>query len=550
MKHLVWIIVAMMVLGAVVPGCDDVPRYDGRLTAADSLIHDHADSALTMLEALTPSDLATEGDRAYHDLLLTQARYKCYKTATTDSAINRALAYYRAHPNEREKLTRAYIYKGTVMEELGHPDSAMFYYKTAEATSTPDDYANLGQINVRIGALYRVNYADFQTCYEKYEKALHYYVAIENKAMQQTCLYNMAMCTGITHLGDPSKFLDEAISLAIELGDSSRQYDCKELLCRQLLKHTGDRSKAKKLAMNCLHEYKNYINSNLLLDISLIYAKDKMIDSSKFFLHLTENTDVSDQIRYRQYEILSIIARHEGDFMLSDKYNDSAKSKSENIENSKVKYSIKQIENQQNSNWIQQKIKETSTSRIFLASFVIITLVTLVIIVILFMTKIHRMKAINLEAKSEVVLTHQSLLSEIHSKNDIITNFIASMVDLMHSAVEASTTMKRLALEQRIKKTIVRVANEDFWNELHTYLDNSYNGLISRLSQDHPDLKEKDIKFIELSCCGCSYLEIAMILGYAPNYISRKRMIIANKLGLTIPLDDYLKNEMSANNKS
>lgn len=65
MKHLLWIIAAMMVLGAVVPGCDDVPRYDGRLTAADSLIHDHADSALTMLEALTPSDLATEGDRAY-----------------------------------------------------------------------------------------------------------------------------------------------------------------------------------------------------------------------------------------------------------------------------------------------------------------------------------------------------------------------------------------------------------------------------------------------------------------------------------------------------
>ena len=29
------------------------------------------------------------------------------------------------------------------MEELGHPDSAMHYYKTAEATAAPDDYYNL-----------------------------------------------------------------------------------------------------------------------------------------------------------------------------------------------------------------------------------------------------------------------------------------------------------------------------------------------------------------------------------------------------------------------
>ena len=29
------------------------------------------------------------------------------------------------------------------MEELGHPDSAMHYYKTAEVTAAPDDYYNL-----------------------------------------------------------------------------------------------------------------------------------------------------------------------------------------------------------------------------------------------------------------------------------------------------------------------------------------------------------------------------------------------------------------------
>ena len=135
MKHLPVVILVMLVFGAVVSGCDGMRHYDSRLTAADSLMRSAPDSALVMVEAVVRDSLADEGDRAYRDLLLTQARYRCYITATSDSDINRALAWYRAHPSEREKLTRAYIYKGAVMEELGHPDSAMLYYKTAEATA-------------------------------------------------------------------------------------------------------------------------------------------------------------------------------------------------------------------------------------------------------------------------------------------------------------------------------------------------------------------------------------------------------------------------------
>ena len=136
----------MLVLGATVTGCGGAHRYDSRLTAADSLMRSNPDSALALVEGVSHDSLIREGDRAYRDLLLTQARYRCYITATSDSAINRALAYYRAHPSEREKLTRAYIYKGAVMEELNHPDSAMLYYKHAEAVADPSDYFNLGYV--------------------------------------------------------------------------------------------------------------------------------------------------------------------------------------------------------------------------------------------------------------------------------------------------------------------------------------------------------------------------------------------------------------------
>ena len=171
MKRLWLVIMTASVLVAVVTGCGGAGRYDARLVAADSLMQPDPDSALALVQAVPPGSLTREGDRAYRDLLLTQARYKCYITATSDSDINRALDYYRRHSGEREKLTRAYIYKGAVMEELGHPDSAMFYYKHAEATAAPDDYFNLGYVNMRMGALYRDHYSHDGKEIEKYELA-------------------------------------------------------------------------------------------------------------------------------------------------------------------------------------------------------------------------------------------------------------------------------------------------------------------------------------------------------------------------------------------
>jgi len=125
MKSLPWIILLVALLVTVVTGCGGMRRHDARLAAADSLMQSDPDSALSIVESVCRDSLASEGDRAYRDLLLTQARYRCYIPATSDSDISRALAWYRVHDGEREKLTRALIYKGAVMEELSHPDSAM-----------------------------------------------------------------------------------------------------------------------------------------------------------------------------------------------------------------------------------------------------------------------------------------------------------------------------------------------------------------------------------------------------------------------------------------
>ena len=98
---------------------------------------------------------------------------------------------------------------------------------------------------------------------------------------------------------------------------------------------------------------------------------------------------------------------------------------------------------------------------------------------------------------------------------------------------------------RNIKENIRNVACEEFWLELRDYLDNNYNGIISQIARN-PKINDTDIRFIELACCGFSYIEMAITLGYTPNFISNKRIRIQKKLGISVPLSDYLNHLMQS----
>ena len=548
MKHLpVVILVLMAGLVAAVTGCrgSRVPD-DARLVAADSLMASDPDSALALVEVLAPDSLATDGDRAYRILLLTQARYKCYITATSDSDINRALGYYRAHSDQQEKLTRAYIYKGAVMEELGHPDSAMLYYKHAEATANEKDYINLGYINLRIADLYRKYFGDKEICFKKYHTALKYYELTGDRFKQQNCLYNMGMCAGITHNSDPVELLNQAMHIALELNDSSLQFECMELLCRQYTVQENHREEAKELAMKCLNNYKDYISNELLLDISLIYAYENNLDSALYFTNLVnENLSHGNmmQIKFRKFEVLAIVAKRNGQNDLNNNYCDSINQLSEQITNNKERYHIQNIEN-----YFQDAQDDKRTGRINSLTDLVWLLISIIIAVVVLMglltyLRIRRVNSIVQELRDQGIRRQEDFMKTINSRNELLSQFLESIAMLMQTAIKVQSTKEKINLDKKIKSTIVRVANKNFWDELKSFLDNNYNNIITTIATN-PSINERDVKFIELSCLGFSYLEIAITLGYAPNYISRKRKILAQKLQIDGTLQDYLENLM------
>ena len=81
-------------LAILLAACTDRVDYGTLLMQADSLLTVRPDSALTVLDGIPSKKLKTDAYRAYHALLLTQARDKNYVKQKDDSLILSAIAYY------------------------------------------------------------------------------------------------------------------------------------------------------------------------------------------------------------------------------------------------------------------------------------------------------------------------------------------------------------------------------------------------------------------------------------------------------------------------
>lgn len=119
MRNHILIILSLLLLTL---GCAN-SRVNSRLDAAESLMEQHPDSALTILQAIDGSTLRGES-RARHALLLSQALDKNYIDVTSDSLISIATDYY-ANSNDDYHKMLAYHYRSRIFYNADHYNTAL-----------------------------------------------------------------------------------------------------------------------------------------------------------------------------------------------------------------------------------------------------------------------------------------------------------------------------------------------------------------------------------------------------------------------------------------
>ena len=214
------------------------------LVHAESVMFDHPDSALHILEAMPmPSARWDKENHALWCLLVTQARYKQVMKIPSDSLVRIAYDYYKPTDNARRKAMSA-LYMGDINYELRNIEEAMQYYLEGKTeVEKTDDYKTGYLVMISLCKLYLYrDFADYAL--EACRKAYDYAVKDSTKRYQLASLKFMARCYCISD--SLSKAIDtyhKCSELTLELGLENYYYEIQSEIAL-VYKNKGDIEKS------------------------------------------------------------------------------------------------------------------------------------------------------------------------------------------------------------------------------------------------------------------------------------------------------------------
>ena len=556
-RILVHICLVTCALAGLLAGCGHAPHYDERLLQVDSLLQNIQDSytALNLLDSLQRGSLANDADKAYYDLLLTQALYKCYIRATSDSSINHALEYYTHHSDEQDKLIRSYIYKGAVMEELGVPDTAMIMYKEAEAVIPPGDYANLGYVKMRMASLYHDHHAYNGRDIEKLEQALECFRQTNDTHYQIVCLKDLGAMYRSTDSIKAKRMLNEALELAEQKKDTANLINCHNTLAyMHFMQGQTDRTHYKS-AYQQLQKIKKYgmkgLPINVYTTFACVYASMGMPDSAKIYLNMVDQNvpDTLYRSKTSYLEALSQIAKAEGNELQYLKLSNTADSITfSSIQDPDI-INILFAENNFARDYDQAQENKRLKARYTTGAIVAAVILALLTLALLFYRRAHRYDRLIVELKDQSqsqmndLTDLQGSISEMKINDERLKGFISSHMGMMREMIEACYHEPNNRIAENMKRIVkFQDSNKDNWAKLYDYIDMEHNNIMTRTRENYPQLNDRDLLLLALTCMGFSYIQTAIIMGYSnATSVSVIKQRLAKKMGLDCSLNEYIE---------
>lgn len=543
---------AAMILTGILVGCNRAPVYDSRLLAADKLVYDSAKQAKGLLLDINPKELKNT-DRAYYDLLLTQACYISYDSITVkhDSLINRALNYYLKHDKESEKLTRAYIYKGAILEILSKPDSAMWYYKQADVNASKDlDYFNMGYARLRMGKLYWGNRAYDGRDIEKLGQALEYFKKTQNTKYQIVCLKDLGALYRSKDMKKAEELLNEAISLAENEKDTVRLIaSLSNLAYAYFMKSSKDPSSNRKAYLT-LQRIKslgmNELSSTDFTTFASVYANSGKPDSAEHYLQFANLSNKDDSTLY--VEAQSRIALARGEINNYFRYSHISDSMSfEKLRQPGI-VDIMYTELSFDKEHDKQVEHERRKRSYIIASIVGAIILSLLLIALLLYRRSHRYDRLIVELKDQSQSQMKDLtglqenISEMKIKDEQLKDFISSHLGMMREMIEACYHEPNNRIAESMKLIVkFQDSNRDNWTKLYDYIDMEHNDIMTHTRSNYPQLDDRDLLLLALTCMRYSYIQTAIIMGYSnATSVSVLKQRLARKMGLDCSLNDYI----------
>ena len=564
------------------------------LVHAESVMFDHPDSALHILEAMPmPSARRDKENHALWCLLTSQAKVKQLMKIPSDSLVRIAYNYYKPTDNARRKAMSA-LYMGDINYDLGNIEEAMQYYLEGKTeVEKTDDYKTGYLIMSSLGKLYLYRrLADYAL--EACTKAYDYAVKDSNKRYQMTSLQYLARCYCISDkLSEAIDIYQKCNDLVLELGYQNKEY-CYDVQSEIALVYTNSSQFEKSLEIlktfPKIYQHYSLIGTNYLMlnqyDSAYLYLNKALNTDNVYAKKTIYNSlyELADTPQYRKY------LKTYCDSLLF--YTDSVMSldKGKEVIAYKEKYDHQRLITEQQ----RLKLEKAETQRVLIIVTLCLVVIISVLVYLYQKRLVHKETTIRLQSEQlqayllqlhenesrlqqnrryldelkEQLSRHDSDTEERHAQQEQMARLesengrlLTTIDDLQHRIgdyasrlrdarkdVEQLRSLSEESLklkenERRLTDYVLdshklvsglrkksRVLSDSEWEELMQLCTTAWGDFISRLLACCPQLTEQELRLCLLIRLRFNNTQLASIFAVSPASISQKKFRLKKHL--------------------
>ena len=548
MKSVFLVISVLAALITALSGCTESETARS-LDRAEAVMEEHPDSALAILGAIPSADVNSSADRALHALLLTQAQIKNGHIVDNDSLINIAVRHY-SDRDDSPRLMKSLFYKAQVEYNRGDMAAAIVPAIRARelATEFDDSYWRAKAAEL-ISDIYSVTHYKSEAVKYTEEAAEHYKKA--GKARNHLfALCDLAVVRSNDGVDDNTNIalLDSVRRIAINEPADTTLIAYADRTLFGMYVDSGRNDEAHRILEEMLSLKSHYFPDSEQYSYMSRLATSDGNDEEALQIIKTANdeaTNTSQKVHvyvfYRDYHKSKGMSRE------AEAYTDSILT----LQNMEVAAVLKQsVVSAQRDFFIARAEKEADKARLsaMTASALGILLAAVCIGFLLYYREKMRRKKAEIET---MMLEAQSLSAQLDEKDESLQSAINELnktrndlkelsitVSDKDSLLKTQTLLTNSILEKRFqtlnalskdyltltnqssprtgivsdfKKELDIMANPESQAELERIVNNKHQGIITRLRNQLPKIKDQDIFFLTLIAAGVSRNAICLI---------------------------------------
>lgn len=291
-KYIICIWGILLVLSCTNTHTESSPTLLPELAEAENCMYAYPDSALHILEKMTPPKAADKYQYATWCLLLSQAKIKNYIELESDSLISIGYKYFQQKENPQRKALAGYLEGIYYNDEKHDAETALKYYlKAATEIEKTEDYQLAHLIYAGIGDIYvyrsLVDYA-----ITAFQKAYDFAKSSNNKVYISSALSYLGRAYSIKPDVDKSiSYYKDALDIARKADDKISATIALNELAVVCAAYSKDYKQALEYALEALHINKDKESLPNYLTVGNIYRQLKMNDSAQYYLDKAATSD-------------------------------------------------------------------------------------------------------------------------------------------------------------------------------------------------------------------------------------------------------------------